>query len=87
VGFLMKKFNSKIKNFTLCAAIAVLIGGFEMVAGYFIFEVYMYGYAVALLEVPVNIGQMLLGLIIAVPIIHAVLRVFPQFKNYLQETL
>jgi len=85
VGFLIKKFNRKIKNFTLCATIAILIGGFEMIAGYFIYETFMYGYAVALLEVPVNIGQMLVGLIIAVPIMHAVLHVFPQFKNYLQE--
>ena len=87
VGFLMKKFNSKIKNFTLCASIAVLIGGFEMVGGYFIYDAYMYGYATALMLALMNIGQMLLSLIIAVPIIHTVLRVFPQFKNYLQETL
>jgi uncharacterized membrane protein len=84
VGFLVKKFNSKIKNFTLCAVFAILIGGFEMVMGYFVYEAFLFGYAVALLELPVNIVQMLVGLVIAVPILYGVLRVFPQFKNYLQ---
>ncbi|MDR2707468.1 MAG: ECF transporter S component [Nitrososphaerota archaeon] len=84
VGFLVKKFSSKIRNFTLCAVFAILIGGFEMVMGYFVFESYMYGYAVALVALPVNVVQMLLGLVIAVSIVHVVLRVFPQFKNYLQ---
>jgi len=35
----------------------------------------------ALVEVPFNIVQMLIGLIVAVPIMHAVLRVFPQLKS------
>jgi uncharacterized membrane protein len=84
VGYLVKKLNKKIKNLTLCASIAILIGGFEMVAGYFIYEsLFIKGYSAALLEVPMNIGQMLFGLIIAIPIIHAVLHVFPQLKNYI----
>jgi uncharacterized membrane protein len=65
--------------------IAILIGGFEMITGYFIYETFVYGYGVALAELPVNIVQMLFGLVIAVPIMHTVLRVFPQLKNYLQE--
>ena len=40
-----------------------------------------YPLAVALVEVPFNIMQMLVGLIVAVPIMHVVLRVFPQLKN------
>jgi uncharacterized membrane protein len=84
VGFLVKKFNRKIGNFTVCVALAVLVGGFEMVSGYFVFESFMYGYGVALGELFGNVVQVLLGLIIAVPIVHIVLRVFPQFKNYLQ---
>ncbi|MCL1966010.1 MAG: ECF transporter S component [Candidatus Bathyarchaeota archaeon] len=85
VGFLVKKLNSRLRNFTLCAVIAILIGGFEMITGYFIYETFVYGYGVALAELPVNIVQMLFGLVIAVPIMQTVLRVFPQLKNYLQE--
>lgn len=83
VGYLIKRLNKKIKSLTLCASIAILVGGLEMVGGYFIYETFMWGYPVALVNVPFNIIQMLLGLIIAVPVIHAVLRVFPQLKNYL----
>ena len=56
-----------------------------MVLGYFLYETLVFGYpvAVALVEVPFNIVQMLVGLIIAVPIMHAVLRVFPQLKSQL----
>jgi len=54
-----------------------------MVAGYFIYEQLVLGYplAVALVEVPFNVVQMLVGLIVAVIIVHVVLRVFPQLKS------
>jgi uncharacterized membrane protein len=83
VGFLYKKLRRRIRSFTLSATIAVTIGGLEMVAGYFIYEQLVLGYsfAVALLEVPFSILQMLVGLAIALPIMHAVLRVFPQLKS------
>ena len=56
-----------------------------MIFGYFTFEIAVLGFPVAavLLEVPFNVVQMLVGLLIAVPIMHAVLRVFPQLKSYL----
>jgi ribose/xylose/arabinose/galactoside ABC-type transport system permease subunit len=77
--------NQKTKNLTLSSIIAIVIGGLEMVAGYFIYEQVVLGvpFAGALAEVPFNLFQMLIGLIIAVPVIHAVLRVFPQLKSYL----
>ncbi len=83
VGFLYKKLQRRIRSFTLSATIAVTIGGLEMVAGYFIYEQLVLGYsfAVALSEVPFSIVQMLVGLAIALPIMHAVLRVFPQLKS------
>ena len=84
VGYLVKRLNRKIKSLSLCASIAILVGGLEMVGGYFIYETFMWrGFSVALVNAPFNIIQMLTGLIIAVPVIHAVLRAFPQFKNYL----
>jgi uncharacterized membrane protein len=85
VGYLTKALNKKIKSLTICATIAIIIGGFEMVAGYFLYETLVLGYPaeLALLEVPFNIVQMLVGLVIAIPVMHAVLRVFPQLKSYL----
>jgi uncharacterized membrane protein len=83
VGFLTKKLNQKTHSITLSATIAIVIGGFEMVLGYFLYEQLVLGYpfALALVEVPFNIVQMLIGLIIAVPVMHAVLRIFPQLKS------
>lgn len=83
VGFLTKKINHKIKNLTISASIAIVVGGFEMVTGYFLYETLVLGYPalVAASEVPFNIIQMLIGLVIAVPIMHAVLRIFPQLKS------
>jgi uncharacterized membrane protein len=83
VGFLFKKLNRKNRSMTLCATIAVAVGGFEMVLGYFLYETVALGYpfALAAVEVPFNIVQMLIGLAIAVPVMHAVLRVFPQLKS------
>lgn len=83
VGFLTKKLKRKIKNLTVCATIAILVGGFEMVVGYFLYETLVLGYPVALavVEIPFNIIQMLIGLLIAVPIMHAALRIFPQLKS------
>jgi uncharacterized membrane protein len=85
VGFLTKKLNLKLKSLTICATIAIIFGGFEMVAGYFLYETLALGYPVALaaVEVPFNIIQMVIGMIIAVPIMHAVLRIFPQLKSQL----
>jgi uncharacterized membrane protein len=83
VGFLTKKINHKIKNLTISAIVAIVIGGFEMVAGYFLYETLALGYpaALAAAEVPFNIIQMIVGLAIAVPIMHAILRIFPQLKS------
>jgi hypothetical protein len=54
-----------------------------MVTGYFIYEQLVLGYplAAALVEVPFNIVQMLVGLVVAIPVMHIILRVFPQLKS------
>jgi uncharacterized membrane protein len=87
VGLLNIKLIRRIQNTTIRATISVLTGGFVMVLGYFLYEtllaVLIPGLEIyALAEIPLNIGQMLVSLIIAVPIMHAVLRVFPQLKSY-----
>lgn len=83
VGYLNLKIKKYIPNTTVCAVISVTVGGLEMVAGYFLYEQLVVGYpaALAFAEVPFNIVQMLIGLIIAVPVMHGVLRVFPQLKS------
>ena len=53
---------------------AVLIGGSEMVLGYYLYESLILGYY-ALAEVPVNIGQMTIGLIASLPLVKTLNRV------------
>jgi len=83
VGFLSTKLRRHISNLTVSAIISTVIGGLEMVAGYFLYEQLVLGYsfAAALVEVPFNLVQMTVGLVVAIPVMHAVLRVFPQLKS------
>jgi len=83
VGFLNNKLKHKTKSLTISATISVVLGGLIMIFGYFTYEVVVLGFPVlqALGEVPFNIAQMSIGLIVAMPIMHAVLRVFPQLKS------
>jgi uncharacterized membrane protein len=65
---------------------SVVSGGLCMVTGYFLYEwllIYpLFGIeAVALAEVPINIGQMVIGAIVALPISKAIWRVFPQLRG------
>ena len=83
VGFLYIKLRKVIPNVTSRAILSVIAGGLEMVAGYFLYEQLVLGlsFNVALAEVPLNLGQMVVGLIIAIPITLAVQRFFPQLKS------
>jgi len=51
--------------------IAVLTGGAEMVIGYFLYEQLVLGVA-AIVEIPINIGQMMIGAVVAIPLVRAV---------------
>jgi uncharacterized membrane protein len=83
VGSLNQKLSKRISNVAVAASISVVIGGLEMVAGYFIYELVVLGYplVLALGEVPANIAQMAISLAIALPIVLVVLRMFPQLKS------
>jgi uncharacterized membrane protein len=83
VGFLNNKLKHKTKSLTISATISVVLGGLIMIFGYFTYEVVVLGFPIGavVLEVPFNVVQMLVGLLVAVPIMHAVLRVFPQLKS------
>jgi uncharacterized membrane protein len=48
--------------------IAWIAGGIVMVAGYFIVQVFMYGFSAATVEAPFNIVQMLVAGVVGVPI-------------------
>jgi uncharacterized membrane protein len=86
IGLLNIKLKKKVSNSTIRAVISVLAGGLVMVTGYFLYELLLAQIIpslgiYALAEIPLNTGQMIVGLIVAVPIMHAVQRVFPQLKS------
>lgn len=57
--------------------LSATLGGMEMVLGYFLYESIglQLGYASALVEVPYNIGQVVVGVLVAVPLAAAVKRI------------
>ena len=59
--------------------LTILVGGLEMVTGYFLYEQFFLG-VVAIAEVPVNIGQMTVGLIVSIPVVRAVWRSLPSLR-------
>jgi len=60
--------------------ISTVFGGLLMVFGYFLYEQLILG-VWAIAEVPVNIGQMTIGLIVATPIVKIIQRILPQLKS------
>jgi len=83
VGFLSRKLSEHKLESNLSAIISVVVGGAEMVAGYFLYESLVLGYTVpvAAAEIPFNAVQMTVGLVVAVPVVRIVLRIFPQLKR------
>jgi uncharacterized membrane protein len=58
----------------LTVVIAWVIGGLEMVMGYFLVQVYLYGLSGALVELPFNFVQMAIGGVVGIPIAQVVQR-------------
>jgi uncharacterized membrane protein len=64
-----------------------VLGGICMVAGYFIYQQFFLGWlfpsmkVVAIAEIPVNIGQMTIGLIVSTPIVRSVFRAVPTIRK------
>ncbi len=48
--------------------LALALSGFTMVIGYFLYESYLYGVAAALVELPFNVGQVIVGISVSLPI-------------------
>lgn len=56
--------------------LAMFIGGLQMILGYFLYQYYVLGFGpAAFVEIPVNVGQMLVGIIVAFPLVRSVERV------------
>lgn len=67
---------------------SMMIGGFVMVLGYFIYQMFFIGWlfnieVVAIAEIPVNVGQMTIGATVALPVAKIVWRAFPHLKQNL----
>jgi uncharacterized membrane protein len=60
---------------------AVVMAGAEMIIGYFLVEVYLWGVGGALAEVPANIAQIAVGGIIGVPIAIVFRRRLPEILS------
>ena len=60
--------------------LSVAIGGIEMVLGYFLYEWIIYGSA-SITELPINIGQFTIGLIVSIPLSEAISRRIPLLKE------
>jgi uncharacterized membrane protein len=58
--------------------LAVVAAGAEMVIGYFLVEVYLWGIATAVLEVPANIAQVTIGGLVGIPIALVLRRRLPE---------
>ncbi len=65
-GWILGKGSEDQGSFRL--VLAWMVGGLEMVAGYFIVQVYMYGFSAALVEAPFNFVQMAVGGIVGIPV-------------------
>ena len=63
----------------------VLLGGLTMVTGYFLYQQFFIGplfgiSVIAVAEIPINIGQMLVGLVVSIPIVKTIWRSLPSLK-------
>jgi uncharacterized membrane protein len=58
--------------------LAVIVAGAEMILGYLIVEIYLWGFEAALLEIPTNIGQILVGGVVGIPIAVVLRKRLPQ---------
>ncbi|HDI01903.1 MAG TPA: hypothetical protein ENF78_05700 [Candidatus Bathyarchaeota archaeon] len=61
--------------------LATLLGGLIMVLGYLAYETALFGLLAALAEVPFNIGQVVIGLAVAIPLTRAIARRLPQLME------
>ncbi len=62
--------------------LGILAGGAEMVLGYFLYEMSALGLGwAALAEVPFNLGQVSVGLLVSIPLVRAIRNRMPRFDG------
>jgi len=64
--------------------LSTILGGLVMVTGYFLYQQPFPG-VLAYVEIPVNIGQMTVGLVVSIPVVRAVYRYLPSLRRKPQE--
>lgn len=67
-------------------AFSTLVGGVIMVTGYFLYQNFLLLPlfnipVIAIAEIPINIGQVLIGAVVALPVVRILLRSIPQLKR------
>jgi uncharacterized membrane protein len=72
-GLLAGRIRQCSDSFALMV-VAWLVGGLEMVTGYFLVQVYLYGLSAALVELPFNFVQMTISGVVGIPITQVVQR-------------
>jgi uncharacterized membrane protein len=66
-------------------AFSILTGGWIMVIGYFLYQLFLIGplfgiSATAVAEIPFNIAQMLIGLVVSIPLVRTIRHSMPSLK-------
>jgi len=65
--------------------LSTILGGLVMAIGYFLYQQLFLG-VLAYVEIPVNIGQMTVGLVVSIPVVRAVYRYLPSLKRTASRT-
>ena len=59
--------------------LSVLLGGLEMISGYFLYQWFLFG-PEALVEIPINMGQLIVGLLVSIPLVKIVWKRIPDLQ-------
>lgn len=89
LGVFIIYFNLRRELMINWQILSILCGGVEMIVGYYLYEALLlpliappeWGEIIPILEVPFNIGQAVIGLIIAIPIVKTVWRSIPSLRS------
>jgi uncharacterized membrane protein len=76
IGILVLYFGFRVDASTGWSVLTILAGGFFMILGYFLYEQLFL--VVASASIPSNVAQILLGIMIAVPIVVVAMKKLPQ---------
>jgi uncharacterized membrane protein len=74
-GFLAGWILNRGKKNIQYVILAWIVGGLAMVFGYFLVQIYLYGFSAALVELPFNFVQMAVGGLVGIPVSQALKRI------------